>query len=513
MVGDQLTSGSSPAADRDQQVALGDDARRRRLRIADRGRPGPFSTIFAGGLAQRVRTADGQLDLEDPLLHPHTRLLLSASVPEQSAIEARRTESTRLSTPFRRGLATADSGPAPPAEMQQPTAPSAAARSRRPGGLVVAASGRGTTERRHDPGRVLRAEMRVCHTLSQAGRRPRSARPRRCVRLGALGGRGRPDDRGDRQAQVEYPRPDNGNAAVSMPATWSPARTSTTSPPTSGCTPACPARRRRKVPGGPGAQVFANNGCGGCHTLAAAELGRRHRPEPRRSPAAARRAAMIDRIDRRPERGDRQGLPGERDAAELRADDLSPKEIEQLVEYLIENTAGGEGRRRRPAARSRGGRRPRGRCDHLPAMRARLRDRFEISPRRYAQVTARRARLSLATIVLTGAAVRLTASGLGCPDWPKCYGGTVPAPPTPRRDRVRQLDLHRTSSGSYGGYFLPRCGLRLAPGPVRGPAAARLLSRRPPSVRSSSSHLAPGAGAYTGSFIQTVTHHQPGGDT
>ena len=28
-----------------------------------------------------------------------------------------------------------------------------------------------------------------------------------------------------------------------------------------------------KVPGGPGAQVFANNGCGGCHTLAAAKSG------------------------------------------------------------------------------------------------------------------------------------------------------------------------------------------------------------------------------------------------
>lgn len=33
---------------------------------------------------------------------------------------------------------------------------------------------------------------------------------------------------------------------------------------------------------------------------------------------------------------------------------------------------------------------------------------------------------ALSLIVLTGAAVRLTGSGLGCPDWPKCYGGTTP---------------------------------------------------------------------------------------
>jgi heme a synthase len=58
-------------------------------------------------------------------------------------------------------------------------------------------------------------------------------------------------------------------------------------------------------------------------------------------------------------------------------------------------------------------------------MRQRLRDRLEISPRRYAQVTMV-ALGALALIVLTGAAVRLTGSGLGCPDWPKCYGGTVP---------------------------------------------------------------------------------------
>ena len=58
-------------------------------------------------------------------------------------------------------------------------------------------------------------------------------------------------------------------------------------------------------------------------------------------------------------------------------------------------------------------------------MRISLKDRLEISPRRYAQVTAV-ALAALALIVLTGAGVRLTGSGLGCPDWPKCYGGTVP---------------------------------------------------------------------------------------
>ena len=53
-----------------------------------------------------------------------------------------------------------------------------------------------------------------------------------------------------------------------------------------------------------------------------------------------------------------------------------------------------------------------------------MRDRFEISARAYQRV-ALVALAALTAIVLTGAAVRLTGSGLGCPDWPKCYGKAV----------------------------------------------------------------------------------------
>jgi cytochrome c oxidase assembly protein subunit 15 len=47
-----------------------------------------------------------------------------------------------------------------------------------------------------------------------------------------------------------------------------------------------------------------------------------------------------------------------------------------------------------------------------------------LTPRQYVRV-ADVALILLTLIVFTGAGVRLTGSGLGCPDWPKCYGGYV----------------------------------------------------------------------------------------
>jgi cytochrome c oxidase assembly protein subunit 15 len=50
--------------------------------------------------------------------------------------------------------------------------------------------------------------------------------------------------------------------------------------------------------------------------------------------------------------------------------------------------------------------------------------RLTMSPRAYRRVTFAAA-LALAAIILTGAAVRLTGSGLGCPTWPDCTTGSL----------------------------------------------------------------------------------------
>ncbi|HEY3759860.1 MAG TPA: COX15/CtaA family protein [Solirubrobacteraceae bacterium] len=64
----------------------------------------------------------------------------------------------------------------------------------------------------------------------------------------------------------------------------------------------------------------------------------------------------------------------------------------------------------------------------LENARSNLRERtngYTVTPRQCA-IVAYVALGALTLIVLTGAAVRLTGSGLGCPHWPKCYGRLYP---------------------------------------------------------------------------------------
>lgn len=62
----------------------------------------------------------------------------------------------------------------------------------------------------------------------------------------------------------------------------------------------------------------------------------------------------------------------------------------------------------------------------VPSLRARLAARrtAPIAPRTYRVITAA-ALVALVAIVVSGAAVRLTGSGMGCPTWPSCEDGSL----------------------------------------------------------------------------------------
>ncbi len=210
--------------------------------------------------------------------------------------------------------------------------------------LAVASSGCGTTTADPQRGRVLFVQKcGVCHTLAQAGTTAQIG-PNLDDAFGAAraAGEGGGTIEGIVEAQVEYPRPSNANPAASMPADIVSGQDLQDVAAYVGMYAGVPGAAPPKVPGGPGAQVFANNGCGGCHTLAAANSGGVTGPNLNEFLAPDDNFAGIEEMIVNPNAELAEGYPANV-MPQNYGETLTPKELKDLIRYLIENTpAGGE---------------------------------------------------------------------------------------------------------------------------------------------------------------------------
>jgi mono/diheme cytochrome c family protein len=210
--------------------------------------------------------------------------------------------------------------------------------------VAVAASGCGTTNADPERGRVLFAQKcGTCHTLAQAGSTA-TVGPSLDAAFAAAREVGEDNEtiEGIVKNQVEFPRPESGNPAASMPADIVTGQDLDDVAAYVGLYAGVPGAAPPKVPGGPGAQVFANNGCGNCHTFAAANSGGTVGPNLDESLTPEDTAAMIEQMIVDPEADIVQGFPSgvmPSNFGQL----ISKKEIEQLVEFLIENSPAGKG--------------------------------------------------------------------------------------------------------------------------------------------------------------------------
>jgi mono/diheme cytochrome c family protein len=209
--------------------------------------------------------------------------------------------------------------------------------------ISVVASGCGTTDADPERGRALFIQKcSGCHGLAEAGATSQVG-PNLDHAFAAARAVGNDRDtiEGVVKAQVEYPREVNGNPRVSMPANLVTGQDLDDVAAYVGEWAGVPGAAPPKVPGGPGAQVFANNSCAGCHTFAAAEAGGVTGPNLDES-LPGDPASLVEQMIVDPNAEIAKGYPPNVMPQDYEQQ-LSPKEIEDLVKYLIENAGGGAG--------------------------------------------------------------------------------------------------------------------------------------------------------------------------
>jgi mono/diheme cytochrome c family protein len=210
----------------------------------------------------------------------------------------------------------------------------------------VAASGCGTTEADPERGRALFIQnCGTCHEMAQAGTTAQIG-PNLDDAFAAARevGEDRDTVEGVVKAQVENPRPSNANPAASMPANLVEGQELDDVAAYVGMWAGVPGAAPPKVPGGAGAQVFANNGCGGCHTLAAANSGGVTGPNLDEFLAPDDNATAIEEMIVDPNAEVVKGYPANVMPANY-GQLLSPKELEDLIQFLIESTPAGGGKK------------------------------------------------------------------------------------------------------------------------------------------------------------------------
>jgi len=208
---------------------------------------------------------------------------------------------------------------------------------------ALATSGCGTSSADEERGRALFGEKcGTCHEMAQAGTTAQIG-PNLDDAFAAARESGQNDAtiEGITLAQIEYPRPSTGNPANSMPAMIVEGQDARDVAAYVGEYAGVPGAAPPKVPGGPGAQVFANNGCGGCHVLAEAGSGGVTGPDLDEA-LPGQSAAMVEESIVDPNAEIVKGFPANVMPANY-MQTLTQKEIEDLVEYLLQSTGGGKG--------------------------------------------------------------------------------------------------------------------------------------------------------------------------